>query len=234
MPSGNKANKKIMRGAGLYLSLLALFQFLLFYIPNVIYTGSYALYLVSKYALIFLGGLYPILAAMLVFSCKEFIRERIVSSLLLTLTRLLYTLPYYYLYFVTDVYDSIEALLLAFALSLLIIIGTSCQVFILTLIMKFASLRCRESGAVGGGIFNFNKPMNFAVMLVTLVSFIISFIEECVYAVGFFIDYGASYTEDELVQMMLSFGAIIIFAVIDYIAVAAIALTHEKRRSEDA
>ena len=234
MPSGNKANKKIMRGAGLYLSLLALFQFLIFYIPNVIYTGSYALYLVSKYALIFLGGLYPILAAMLVFSCKESIRERIVSSLLFTLTRLLYTLPYYYLYFVTDVYDSIEALIFAFALSLLIIIGTSCQVFILTLIMKLASLRCRESGYVCGGIFNFNKPMNFAVMLVTLVSFIISFIEECVYAVGFFIDYGASYTEDELVEMMLSFGAIIIFAVIDYIAVAAVALLCEKRRSEDA
>ena len=206
------------------LFLLSLIQFLIYYVIFGFYSDIEALFYIGKFSVSFIDGIFPISAALAVFFACRKIKTKALCSLLISLAKLTYMVPYYYLYFVTDVYDSFESILLSFLLSFMIAICVAAEVFVLSLILTFAEKRAKKSpeDRCSAPLFDFNDYLNFGIALTVILTFTVAFVNECIDAVRFFIDNSTSFTGEEALTVFISFVLTVVFSFIYYLAAAKI------------
>ena len=221
----NSASRKMRAYKILFVSLviLSLFQFLLYYVTYGFFYESSALVYTESLVTHFADGLFPIIAALATTLAFSKIRAKILFSILISLSKIAYSLPYYYLYFLSDVYDSLESILLGFGVSILLALGIGIEVFLLSLLMGFPKCREKEPCESGEsfGIFNFNNSSNFGIVLAVLLTLTVSFVREIIDIISFLLE-TPSITGKEVISLVSSPMILIISSIIYYIISAAI------------
>lgn len=138
------SNKKLCTITGISFIFFNLLMFCLFYIPN------YVLMLNAEwieYLRIFLSKFFefllPAVAATVLFLsyAADGLKKTIKRAICLSLPRIIYLLPYYYLYYIFNFYDSVESLTMSAFVSLFGAALLSGQILLLFLVIRiFARL----------------------------------------------------------------------------------------------
>ena len=124
---------------------LSLIMFLMFFLPNYVIDGEVGNF---GYVIDFFGRLVefclPVIGGVICFSISSILGVGAVlcSAAVLSATRILYLLPYYYLYFIAYGYDSIESILLS---ALVSILGVALE-FGLILLLCYIARRAAMGG----------------------------------------------------------------------------------------
>jgi len=136
---------------------------------------------------------------------------RMLSALKLSLPRLVYLVPYYYLYYMRQGYDSIESLSLLSIRSLLAI-----ALFIIEALVYYA-VACfitRKSAhgwdfCEASGMFDLSVPVTRAIFSVCFLKFVFNLVSEAVDVIVYLIDYERFYSTNEiyyvLAKLLLAF-----------------------------
>ena len=201
---------------GLFLGYFLIF--LLFYVTNYLSDSMYVWMFASK--LVYLLPLLITGMITLTFYCALGKTVAYIALIPFALVRVIYFLPYFYLQFVLDSYDSTEALLygalsalgeaaLAYALSLLVFgamlfiikISNKGRATLDTIIFKKTTL-------------DFQNPLSLAIAIVSLIGFSYYFISEIVDTFTILLTYGATLTIGEVAYMLFAylFDIALIFA----------------------
>ena len=128
---------------------LSLMMFLMFFLPNYVISGEVGNF---GYVIDFFGRLVefclPVVGGVICFCISSVSGGGAIlcSAAVLSATRILYLLPYYYLYFIAYGYDSIEAILLSAAVSLLGVALEFGLMILLCYIARWAALRGIRKG----------------------------------------------------------------------------------------
>lgn len=211
--------------ASLLLSSLAIFEFLIYYIFYGFLYESSALLVTVSYLVSFIEGLFPILTATLIFfSSKRGLKRKTLIALLLSTTKILYTFPRYYLYFVSGIFNSIEAVMLSAIVSVLFVLFAFLQTFICISILNHTIL-CKtdtEAKLEPSKIFSLDCSANFGIVLETVFIFVIFLAKECFNAISYFSEVGGGYTGEEILMMVISFLLLPAFAFTYYLICAPI------------
>lgn len=202
------------------IAILSFVQFLLFYIPNGFFYESTALLLVSSYTINFLEALFPLLAALIIFLSRDSgIKNKILPCVFISLIRLFYSVPYYYIYYVSDVFNSAEAIALAFIVSIMFVLFFFLQTFVCIMIMNYTERRSFNNveGRNPASVFDFDNHVNFGIVLSVLFGFIILLVRECVNTVQYLTENSGSYRTEEILTVVLSYLIIFVFSFINYL-----------------
>ncbi len=149
-------NKRLYLTALAVFCIINLFEFLLHFIPNYVLEIDIGY---AEYGRIFINKLIefsiPALAAAVIFAPRgNGWKTAIVDAAGISGARLIYLLPYYYLYFIDPAkvnysYDSIEAVGLSLAVSLFGALLLLLQMILFYAIMRFASRICARKAIIG-------------------------------------------------------------------------------------
>ena len=213
------------------ITFLSLVQFLLYYIPFGFYYENTPLLFVSYYLTSFLEELFPPIAALVIFLTRnEDKKSKVIPCILISLTRLIYSIPYYYIYYVSDVFNSSEAILLALLVSILFLGAFFLQTFVCVLLMNYAERRANKTfeERQRAKMFDVDDHVNFGIILSVMLVFIIFFIREAVSTVQYLIESSGTYRSEEILSIVGSFLLIFIFAFIHYVLITLLknALLH--------
>ncbi len=216
---------KIFLTASLLLCGLTFFEFLAYYIfYGFLYENS-ALLVTASYMISFIEGLFPILAATVIFfASNEGIKRKTLLALLLSTPKILYIFPRYYLYFVSDIFNSIEAVMLSAIVSIMFILYVFLQIFVCIIILNHAVLHrgVGEAEIKTSKIFSLDCSANFGIVLEAIFIFVIFLAKECFNAISYFSEVGSGYTGGEILTLVISFLILPIFAFIYYLIAAPI------------
>lgn len=206
------------RAFGIF-SLLCAVSFFLFYFNNYLLfeeklsalaphfdTLEYARYAIAEV----IDFILPPLSALLLM--PRLLTERAYklypAALLLSLSKLFYNLPYYYLYHIAVGYDSFESVMLTLPLSLLISLLSA----LYALGLAYLGLRVYKKRGTGIGDyanpaphFSLSHPTCASVFSFVLAGFIITFAVKLVDAILFFVEYADSFRLGELFSVLGSF-----------------------------
>lgn len=191
----------------LILCALSLIEFLMFYIPE-LYKYSlpeWTLYL-SLFLRVALGAVIPTLSAFFLFvlSGRAKPARKIIRALLLILPRLIYLLPYNYLYYAAVGYDFFESLLLCLVKCLFFVVLYSLEIYVYAFIAECFFKRCEKklgrkcSFFEDGQAFDFDLPAHAALFAISFSRFTVDFIIELFYLVKYVIEYADSYRLGEI------------------------------------
>lgn len=204
---------------------LSLCQFLAFYIFFGFLFQSSTLLVAVSYLISFIEGLFPILAATVIFFASEkCTRRSVLVALALSTAKTLYVFPRYYLYFVSDVFNSLESLLLSAIVSILYILYTFLQIFVCIIIIKRSVFKSQseKNNLMRAPVFSIDDSANFGLVLNAVFVFVIFFAKECFNTISYFIDVGSGYMVEEILAMVIAFLLLPIFAFIYYLICASI------------
>ena len=193
---------------------LSIVQFLIFYISAGFLYESEAVMLIFPFVIDFIEGFFPIAAALIVFSTKAGgMKNKILPTLIISLPRMAYSLPYYYLFYVTDIFNSVEALILSFAVSIFFVLLVSLQTFICIYITNriLSTSDAKKSCFEKAKIFDFDNPFNFGILLSSIFIFVIFFVRELTDTITFFVEVGSSFYLEEILTIVLSYALLPIF-----------------------
>jgi hypothetical protein len=171
----------------------------------------------------------PALAGSIILLAYVFmgLRGAVIYTAVLSLSRLFYCLPYYYIYFISFGYDSVESLLIS-ALVTVGMILLSAAIFGLTafagalaikLILKLSYTELRSDLAeqmTYSSPLEISSSVSIALSVMALTRFAVYFIRGIVDTVSFLSDYGASFNLAELISIILSLLLPIVFALALY------------------
>jgi len=217
--------KRVMTVTALCLVLLSLIQFLLYYVPFGFFYDSAPTLLAASYLIDFIEAFFPIISAMIIFLTRENgIKNKLLPSFIFSLTRLLYSVPYYYVYFVSDVFDSGEAIALAFLISILFVFVSFLQIFVCNIVINYIENRQGKStnDRQSSKLFNLDDHLNFGIAMSVFFVFIIFFVRECVSTVQYLIDNAPGYRPEEIVTIVCSFLLLFVFALTQYVIAVAV------------
>ena len=168
---------------------------------------------------------FPIVAALLMLSELKYngAKKAFLGGFIMSLSRLFYSLFYYYIVFITAGYDTSESIPYA----LLASIGAILLCFIsLTVLTGIGYVIFKRSGE--------EKPPLSAIpsvaVAITAVQFIIFIAVELVDTVEFFTDYGLDYTFEEIALIAFNYLYILVMTVVAYYLGRAILTQVEKKR----
>ena len=204
---------------GIALAGITLGQFLIFYIFFGFLSENSFLLVIASYLVSFADGLLPIFAATAIFFFSEkSTKGKALIALALSTPEILYVFPRFYLYFVTDVFNTAEALLLSAIISILYILYAFLQIFICIIILKrIVSRSYTESIPNRAQFSSFDDKANFGILMTVVLIFAIFFFRECYNTVSYFIEVKGGYTVEELLTMIISFLLIPIFSFLYYL-----------------
>ena len=217
--------KRAMTVTALCLALLSLLQFLLYYIPFGFFYDSTPILLTASYLIDFIEAFFPVISATMIFLTRENgTKNKLLPSFIFSLPRLLYSVPYYYVYFVSDVFDSGEAIALAFLISILFVFVSFLQIFVCSMIINYIENRAGKNleDRQSSKLFNLDDHLNFGIVMSVIFVFIIFFVRECVSTVQYLIDNAPGYRAEEIVTIVCSFLLIFVFAFTHYVITVAI------------
>ena len=141
----NVNNKKLFTIIGLSFVFVNLLTFCLFYIPN--YVLMLNVEWVEYFRIFFnkfFEFLLPAVAATVLFLGypRDGLKKTITRAFCLSLPRIIYLLPYYYLYYILNFYDSIEAITLSALVTLFGVVLLFGQILLLAVFNGRKQLTC--------------------------------------------------------------------------------------------
>lgn len=168
----------------LFLSVLEFVVFYLFYLFFSQYSGYYV-YFVQRTVMLTL----LVAGSVTVYKTAENIGEAILHSALISVTRCVFFIPFFYLEFLSNViYDSIDALALSIFAS---IVATVLHTAVTTGISFIIKAVCKKHGNIKTAIArptDFKAAFSGTVLIISLVISMINFIVELVTAIVFVVE----------------------------------------------
>ena len=229
-----KIKDKLRLSAPLMLTLISLLDFLIYYIIQLFFWDSDVAAYISHFSGRFFEFAIPIFAAALMLVKMPKGKKMLLYALCLALPRLIYSLPYYYLRYVYDVYDSKEAIVLSLitniAVILLLMLKTLLLYAVIRLLMKRAGT---DEPKFPLSPFDFDSPVVFGIMISALIPFVIELALEVYSTVSFFIEKGAKYRTDDIIFYCGSFVFLIASLILSH-TLACLITNLIKRKSEKA
>ena len=205
--------------AAILLSLLALIQFLIYYTVMGFFYESTALILTAQHLTNFLEAFAPPISALVVFLLKSpGVKNKIIPTFLISLTRIIYTFPYYYVYYVSDVFNTSEAIVLSVLVSIVYILFFFLLTFVCILVLNHSESRANSSNAKRerSKLFDLGNHINFGILLSVILMFVMFFIRELANTVSFFTEVGSDYYADEILTLVLAYVILPISAFLHY------------------
>lgn len=229
----NQNTKKIATRAFLVYAAVNIFSYVLVHISYLFADSSfgeifsYFSYYVLK-ALEFVAP--PLIAtlALLVFS-QDGTKKAMLFTLKLSLARLFYSVPYYYIIFIYNyAYDSLESLFLSVMASALVVLLTFMGALISVRIAIYALGRVgkmtrAETLAKLPSIIDKRSSTDFLdkaslpLLVFAFLRFAFSFISEVIDTVSFFIEYRSDYTAEEIVTILINYVILLALLVASYL-----------------
>ena len=217
----NEKGAFIIKASARITIAISIFSFLVFYIPESFRYSidEWILYL-SYFIRSFISSFLPALAAAAVFYTSKHTSyiKRILPSLSLAFPRLFYLLPYNYLRYMAEAYDSLESLTLMLIRSTVEILIYAVEIYVYALV---ADLLFRTRGKGENlfdvhPIFDFSKTANYAVFMIAFSRFAVDFITEVIDVISYIIEYGETYRIGEIYFMIGSFLFILLTLILSY------------------
>ena len=196
-----------------------LISFIIYYLANYIYASdalSYVWMFFQRISYLLL----PSLASVVMLAASPFVsgKKLLISAIPLSLARIIFFIPCFYLIFIVDGFDSVESLAFGLLLSLAEATVSYCISAIIFVIMnvvinKRGGKKSRESLITKRTTLDFEDPTALAFAVISFVCFLYFFISEIINTVSFFIDYAGSMTPPEIIFTVVSYivDALIIF-----------------------
>lgn len=138
----------------------------------------------------------------------------LISAIPFALCKILYLVPYYYMFFIYSGYDSVESLamgaiwsipemLVQYLLTVLAVLG-------MRKISEFIGKRSGnnaspESLLAERGVLNLDNPTTFSILCISICTFVYLLVVEIINAISYFIEYAGSYRIDEILYIAVSF-----------------------------
>ena len=224
----------IGRMAGLY-SALYLIVFLIFYIPNYVFEDYFINLPNDKLdAFLFFRSaaekavqyFVPVSAAavLLLRSAERGIGSIFLPSLTMSLSSLVYALPYCYLYALSLGYDSVEGLLISLGLSAVGVVLVAASIVALTLVARTAAgiligksltdlsggrrlalQRVLWNSLTPDGAFSLSSPLSCGIFASGLTVFLIQTVTEIISVVSFFAEDGAYFEIGDIIYIACTF-----------------------------
>lgn len=205
--------KGLYTRASLVLTLAYFATFLAFYFANVLYSDkavfAYIWYLVQKATFLLL----PLISAMLVLISDTYLgmKSALVKLIPLSLAKLIYSLPYYYLYLVYDIYDSTEAILFALVQAITEAVFLYIFTLIIFLVMRAFLGAFNKRGEPRDALLakkttlNFLDPVSRTFALSSLLCFLYFFTVEIIDTVSVISKYSGRLRSGEIAYMVFSY-----------------------------
>ena len=221
-------NKGLYTRASLILTLAYFATFLSFYFSYVLFYDksffSYLWYFVQKSTFLLL----PLVSATLILIEESYcgMKSALIKLIPLSFAKAIYSLPYYYLYFVYDIYDSIEALSFAFIQSLvevlLLYIFTFIIFFIMRSLLKAFNKSTKSHGEILSKrtVLNFSDPVSLTFMISAVLCFLYFFVVEIVDTVSIISRYSARLRGGEIAYMVFSYFFDVLLLAVHYLVLA--------------
>ena len=197
----------------LYLTLGYLVSFLIYYLSNHIFYDVAIL----SYSWLFLQRLTYLLmifiaaTVTLIFYSLDEKKKAYISLIPFSLVRAVYFIPYFYLIFIYDGFDSFEAILFG----LLAALGDAAISYLLTfLVFKIMLAVVKKANKTNLTLteiimktttLNFSDPVSLAFTVVSLIGFSYFFIKETIDTVIFICDYSGSLMAGEILYIIFSY-----------------------------
>ena len=186
---------------------------LITYIPFHIYyalmldnTGVTAEYLYEYVSLIYaLAAPVAVSAVALRILRRVGTRAMLISLIEPSLARIVFCFPYYYIYYVSLGYDSVESLCMTLPTTLLAVAVSYLTFLCLTAIAHRGS-RALEKKSEGSGLF-------ISAVIASAVSALVTLIPEMIHTVSFFVEYWDSFNATELLYTASRYIVILVIAV---------------------
>jgi len=214
---------------------ISLLSFLVFYIPEGFRfsVDEWVLYL-SFFIRSFTSSLLPALGAAAIFiSHRETTWQgRIIPAVLLSLPRLIYLLPYNYLRYMAEAYDSIEAVGLMLLRSAIEIIIYAIEIYAYSAIAIFVYKRRatgREDLYARTSIFSIEPNSNFALFAIAFSRFFVDLADEIVYIVNYIIEYAETYRLGEIYFILGKLLFILFSLLLSYVLLVLTVRLFKKR-----
>lgn len=209
----NKLRVERKTSAYIICVLLSFLSFLIFYIPNGFFYEDDALIYSSYFLRYIIDSFIPVFLAFIIFtnSRNEKLFKTFLSAVLLNLPRLAYTVPYYYLYYMSEGYDSYESLIFLSIRSALLVLIFSIEILIIARIAAITLRRTEKkyySQYGRGGNFSFfdlSCPPVVAIFSISISRFAVNLINEIYYTVIYIIDYAGTYRTKEIYLIIIKF-----------------------------
>lgn len=214
--------KRLYIGGFLIFSGVELLFFLAFYVSNFI-VGNDGITPVWEYIRYFADDLitflFPPIVAGVMLIGKQFFGFGHVSlfTLPLAASRLFYYVPYYYLYHLFMGFDSVEAILLSLAMSVLFTALTYLwiifMVFIGSVVLTKQCVKCGTDprfALKNHSITDLGEPIAAATFCVVMISFIADFIQEVINTVSYLLEYVGTYRTSEIIYIVFCFAFLIV------------------------
>lgn len=213
-------SKSILGITGFAVAILSFAEFLLYYIPFGFYYEIDAVLIASSHLTNFLEGFFPVLSALIIFTvCGDGLKNKILPTALISLSRLTYTLPYYYIHYVADVYNTSESIVLSLLVSLVFIIAAFLQTFVCIIVLSVIESRANKSSKdrEKSKVFNLDDHLNFGTVLCVVISFVVFFVREIIHTVEYLIDNAGTYRLDEILSIVIAYLLLFLFAFFHYV-----------------
>lgn len=198
--------KKIKKRTAIFVALLSLVSFTLLYLRLVyVFEGDFTVY--GSYFLQYVLESFSSLAvgvAILAGRGNETGKARFFSALKLSLPRLIYLIPYYYLFYISDGYDSIESLGLLSIRSIFLLILFVTEALIYYFIACFSAKKSGDGWDFfkPSGLFDFSSSISAAIFGVCFARFIFNVIKEGIDIIIYLIDYEEFYAATEIYYLL--------------------------------
>lgn len=209
----------------LSLAVLSFLQFLIYYLAYGSFDTPVAILMTASYSVNFLEGLFPPLAALALFITRGHgIKNKLLPASLIIFTKLFYTLPYYYIYFVSDVFNSLEAILYSFLVSIIYLIYTLLQTLVCIFLFNYAESKVEADKRKReyAKLFDIDDHVNFGILLSVMIPFIIFFVRALIDTVTYIIDVSGNFRNEEILTIVLTFAVVIFSAALQYTLCAVI------------
>lgn len=197
---------KIKKRTALFVALLSFISFLFIYLRFIyifegdflVYTSYFLEYIFQVLASLFVG------VAILAGRGVESNKRRFFTAFMLSLPRLIYLFPYYYLYYLSDGFDSFEAIIFLSVRSLFLLIIFSLE----ALLYYFVAAIVAKKSADGwdffkpAGFFDFSKSISVAIFAVCFTKFILNLLGEALDVIIYLIEYEEFYSATEIFYLL--------------------------------
>lgn len=224
-------NKNLYTRASLILLVVHFLSFAVLYFSEFVFSDSrfmtYLWYFIQKATFLLL----PFISALLILIADAYmgIKAALLRLIPLAMAKTIYSLPYYYLYFVYDpFYDSGDAILFSLIQSLL----ESIVLYVFTLIIFFimkstVKALCKNEFSVSEllskrTVLNFSDPISLTFMLCSALCFVYFLIEEIINTVSVISRYSGRLMGGEIAYMVFSYVVDIILPALYYFALSYI------------
>ncbi len=197
-----------------YFAVFALIEFIIYYILTLISDNYSAVYYYFYFAERFITLAIPVVAVSMLIRQNRGTRKTVIATLLISLSRAIFFIPFFYLEYVYGPYDSVEGIALSLLTTLVTVIIHALIMLLIWRIMRLIIGRCAHSEKYSSEYplpyLRFDNCITLSVSAVSFAVFAINLVFEIISTVSFFIDNGTVYYVDEILLIVFSYIYLIV------------------------